>query len=134
MPQYLLTVVEPSTGEMPEPEALQRLAAEGMVYLANSMNPLRLEGQKTVAMEIVQQFDWQVPDWIILPSGNLGNASALHAGFKLMRELGVITKFPRLVVAQAENANPLYRAWSEGKRKRVPADHHRDRRRGRSRR
>ena len=88
-------------------EIVQRLAAEGLVYLANSMNPLRLEGQKTVAMEIVQQFDWQVPDWIILPSGNLGNASALHAGFKLMRELGVITKYPRLVVAQAKNANPL---------------------------
>ncbi len=95
---------------------VQRLAAEGMVYLANSMNPLRLEGQKTVAVEIVQQFDWQVPDWVILPSGNLGNASALYAGFKLMKDLGVITRFPRLAVAQAENANPLYRAWSAGKR------------------
>jgi threonine synthase len=95
---------------------VQRLAAEGMVYLANSMNPLRLEGQKTVGMEIVQQFDWQVPDWIVLPSGNLGNASALYSGFRLMRELGVISRFPRLVVAQAENANPLYRAWNAGKR------------------
>jgi threonine synthase len=80
------------------------------------MNPLRLEGQKTVGVEIVQQFDWQVPDWIILPSGNLGNASALHAGFRMMRELGIISRFPRLVVAQAENANPLYRAWNAGKR------------------
>jgi threonine synthase len=97
-------------------EIVQRLAAEGMVYLANSMNPLRLEGQKTVGVEIVQQFDWQVPDWIILPSGNLGNASALHAGFRMMRELGIISRFPRLVVAQAENANPLYRAWNAGKR------------------
>ncbi len=95
---------------------VQRLAAEGLVYLANSMNPLRLEGQKTVAIEIVQQFDWQVPDWIILPSGNLGNASALYAGFRMMRELGVTSRFPRLVVAQAENANPLYRAWNAGKR------------------
>jgi threonine synthase len=97
-------------------EIVQRLAAEGMVYLANSMNPLRLEGQKTVAIEIVQQFDWQVPDWVILPSGNLGNAAALHAGFKMMKELGVIARFPRLAVAQAENANPLYRAWQAGKR------------------
>ena len=97
-------------------EIVQQLAEEGVVYLANSMNPLRLEGQKTVAMEIVQQFDWQVPDWIILPSGNLGNASALYAGFKMMRDLGVIARFPRLVVAQAENANPMYRAWSAGKR------------------
>jgi threonine synthase len=95
---------------------VQRLAEEGLVYLANSMNPLRLEGQKTVGIEIVQQFDWQVPDWIILPSGNLGNASALYAGFKMMRDLGVIAAYPRLVVAQAENANPLYRAWSQGKR------------------
>ena len=69
---------------------VQQLAAEGLVYLANSMNPLRLEGQKTVAIEIVQQFDWQVPDWIIMPSGNLGNASALYAGFEMMRDLGVM--------------------------------------------
>jgi threonine synthase len=80
------------------------------------MNPLRLEGQKTVGMEIVQQFDWQVPDWIILPSGNLGNASALYAGFKMLKEFGVVARYPRLVVAQAENANPLYRAWNQGKR------------------
>ncbi|HEY3494141.1 MAG TPA: threonine synthase, partial [Polyangiaceae bacterium] len=97
-------------------EIVQQLAAEGVVYLANSMNPLRLEGQKTVAVEIVQQFDWQVPDWVILPSGNLGNASALYAGFKLMKDLGLISRYPRLVVAQAENANPLYRAWSAGQR------------------
>jgi threonine synthase len=84
------------------------------------MNALRIEGQKTVAIEIVQQFDWQVPDWVILPSGNLGNASALHAGFKLMHELGLISRFPRLVMAQAENANPLYRAWIAGKREVEP--------------
>ncbi len=99
---------------------VQRLAEEGLVYLANSMNPLRIEGQKTVAVEMVQQFDWKVPDWIILPSGNLGNASALYAGFKMLRDLGVITRFPRLVVAQAENANPLYRAWSAGLRSVAP--------------
>jgi threonine synthase len=101
-------------------EIVQQLAEEGVVYLANSMNPLRLEGQKTVAMEIVQQFDWQVPDWIVLPSGNLGNASALYAGFKMMRDLGVIARYPRLVVAQAENANPMYRAWSAGRRQVEP--------------
>lgn len=93
---------------------VKRLAAEGLVYLANSMNPLRLEGQKTVGIEIVQQFGWEVPDWVILPSGNLGNAAALYGGFRMMKELGVIERFPRLVVAQAENANPLYRAWSKG--------------------
>jgi threonine synthase len=99
---------------------VQRLAQEGLVYLANSMNPLRLEGQKTVAIEMVQQFDWQVPDWIILPSGNLGNASALYAGLKMMKDLGIIARYPRLVVAQAENANPLYRAWTAGKRQVEP--------------
>jgi threonine synthase len=97
-------------------EIVQRLAAEGLIYLANSMNPLRIEGQKTVGIEIVQQFDWEVPDWVVIPSGNLGNASALYAGFKMMRDLGLISHYPRLAVAQAENANPLYRAWSAGKK------------------
>jgi len=101
-------------------EIVRRLAEEQVVYLANSMNPLRIEGQKTVAIEIVQQFDWEVPDWVILPSGNLGNAAALYAGFKMMIDLGVATRLPRLVVAQAEAANPLYRAWSAGKREIEP--------------
>jgi threonine synthase len=99
---------------------VQRLAAEGVVYLANSMNALRLEGQKTVALEMVQQFDWEVPDWVILPSGNLGNAYALFSGFRMMKELGLIARYPRLCVAQAEHANPLYLAWSQGKREIVP--------------
>jgi threonine synthase len=90
---------------------VQRLAAEGGVYLANSMNSLRLEGQKTVAVEIVQQFDWEVPDWIIIPGGNLGNVSALGAGFDLMEALGIARKRPRIVVAQAQAANPLYLAY-----------------------
>ena len=87
---------------------VQRLAGEGRVYLANSMNSLRLEGQKTVAIEIVQQFDWQVPDVVIIPSGNLGNVSALGAGFDMLEALGITSKRPRIVVAQAEAANPLY--------------------------
>jgi threonine synthase len=99
---------------------VQRLATEGVVYLANSMNALRLEGQKTVSIEIVQQFDWTVPDWIILPSGNLGNAYALFAGFRMLKELGVITRYPRLCAAQAHRANPLYRAWTAGRREVEP--------------
>lgn len=91
------------------------LARRGLVYLANSMNPLRIEGQKTVSFEIVQQFDWESPDWIILPSGNLGNAAALYAGFKMMRELGLVARMPRLCVAQAERANPMYRAFIAGR-------------------
>ncbi len=91
---------------------VQRLVQEEGVYLANSMNSLRIEGQKTISVEIVQQFDWQVPDWIIIPGGNLGNVSALGAGFDLMIELGLINKRPRIVVAQAQAANPLYRAYT----------------------
>ena len=90
---------------------VQRLAEEEGVYLANSMNSLRLEGQKTLAIEIVQQFDWEVPDVVVIPGGNLGNVSALGAGFDMMLELGLIAKRPRIVVAQAEAANPLYRAY-----------------------
>jgi threonine synthase len=96
-------------------EVVKELARRGLVYLANSMNPLRIEGQKTVSLEIVQQFDWESPDWIILPSGNLGNAAALYAGFKMMRELGLVARMPRLCVAQAERANPMYRAFKAGR-------------------
>ncbi len=90
---------------------VQRLATEQRVYLANSMNSLRLEGQKTVAIEIVQQFDWQVPDVVIIPGGNLGNVSALGAGFDMLETVGITRKRPRIVVAQAQAANPLYLAY-----------------------
>ena len=93
-------------------EIVTRLAMDEGIYLANSMNSLRLEGQKTVAIEIVQQFDWEVPDVVIIPGGNLGNVSALGAGFEMMRQLGVIAKKPRIVVAQAAAANPLYLAYT----------------------
>ena len=81
------------------------------IYLANSMNSLRIEGQKTVAVELVQQFDWRVPDWIIIPGGNLGNVSALGKGFLEMQAMGMVATLPRLVVAQAANANPLYLSY-----------------------
>ena len=92
---------------------VQRLAAEERIYLANSMNSLRLEGQKTVAIEIAQQFDWEVPDVLIIPGGNLGNVSALGAGLDMMEALGLTQKRPRIVVAQAAKANPLYRAYKD---------------------
>jgi len=90
---------------------VQEITKDETIYLANSMNSLRIEGQKTVGIEIVQQFDWQVPDVIIIPGGNLGNVSALGSGLLMMRDLGLITKLPRIVVAQAQNANPLYRSY-----------------------
>ncbi len=94
-------------------EVVQELSRAPGIYLANSMNSLRIEGQKTMAVELVQQLEWTVPDWIVIPGGNLGNASAVGRGFVMMRELGLISRLPRLVVAQAENANPLYRAVAE---------------------
>jgi threonine synthase len=93
---------------------VQQLTQDPTIYLANSMNSLRMEGQKTVGIEIVQQFDWQVPDWILIPSGNLGNVSALGKGFLLMHELGLIDQLPRIVCAQTERANPLFLSYQTG--------------------
>ncbi len=90
---------------------VQQISQENDIYLANSMNSLRIEGQKTVSFELVQQFDWEVPDVVIVPGGNLGNVSALGKGFKMWYELGIINKLPRLVCAQAEKANPLARSF-----------------------
>jgi threonine synthase len=90
---------------------VQEITKDETLYLANSMNSLRIEGQKTVGVEIVQQFDWQVPDVVIIPGGNLGNVSALGSGLLMMRDLGMTDKLPRIVVAQAERANPLYRSY-----------------------
>ncbi len=90
---------------------VKEITNDETIYLANSMNSLRIEGQKTVGIEIVQQFDWEIPDVIVIPGGNLGNVSALGNGLLMMRDLGLIVKLPRIVVAQAERANPLYRSY-----------------------
>jgi threonine synthase len=92
-------------------EIVQEVTEDQSIYLANSMNSLRIEGQKTVAIEIVRQFNWAVPDWIIIPVGNLGNISALYKGLKLIKALGLIDKLPRLVAAQAGKANPFYQSY-----------------------
>ncbi len=75
---------------------------------------LRLEGQKTAAIEICPQFDWEVPKWVIVPGGNLGNIYAFYKGFYMCKELGSTHKMPRLVCAQAVNVNPLYEAYKDG--------------------
>jgi len=93
---------------------VKEVTQDNSLYLANSMNSIRIEGQKTVAIEIVRQFDWEVPDWIIIPVGNLGNISALYKGLKLMLDLGMINKLPRLVGAQAGKANPFYQSYLNG--------------------
>lgn len=93
---------------------IRDVTAELPIYLANSLNSLRLEGQKTAAIEILQQFEWQVPDWVIVPGGNLGNIYAFYKGFSMCKELGLVDRIPRLVCAQAANANPLYLAFQNG--------------------
>ncbi|PTL76873.1 threonine synthase [Vitiosangium sp. GDMCC 1.1324] len=93
---------------------VQQVTQDAGLYLANSMNSLRIEGQKVVAIELCQDLGWEPPDWVVIPGGNLGNASALGKGFELMLALGVISKRPRIAVAQAQRANPLMRAFRGG--------------------
>jgi threonine synthase len=90
------------------------------IYLLNSVNPYRLEGQKTPAMEIVEELEWNVPDHVIVPGGNLANCSALGKGFQEMKHLGLTTAIPRISVIQAEGANPLYRMIASGGKEFLP--------------
>jgi len=86
---------------------LTQIVQEAPIYLLNSVNPYRLEGQKTPAFEIAEALDWNVPDHLIVPGGNLGNSSALGKGFRELKELGLVARIPRITVVQAEGANPL---------------------------
>lgn len=95
-------------------QIVREITGRNNIYLANSMNSLRVEGQKTLSFELCQQFDWEVPDLIVIPGGNLGNVTALGKGFLMMREVGLIDRLPRILCAQAENANPLYRSYLAG--------------------
>src|SRR5260221_2971857 len=86
---------------------IRELAEDESIYLVNSINPFRIEGQKTVAAELLQQCAWQVPDHVVVPGGNLGNTAAFGKGFKELFELGVVDRVPRLHVIQAEGAAPF---------------------------
>jgi len=92
---------------------LQELVLRAPVYQLNSINPFRLEGQKTLAIELLEQMDWQPPDHIIVPGGNLGNSSAIGKALLELRDLGLIARLPRLSVIQAEGANALVRTLRE---------------------
>jgi len=87
---------------------VRELAGRLGMYLLNSINPFRVEGQKTIAIELMDQRDWRVPDWVVLPGGNLGNTAALGKGFREMRAAGFIDRLPRLAVIQAEGAAPFW--------------------------
>ncbi len=97
-------------------EVVQRMP----VYLLNSVNPYRLEGQKTAAIELAEQLDWEMPDHVIVPGGNLGNSSALGKALLEMKELGLISRLPKLSIIQAEGANPLVRMLRSGARQLAP--------------
>ena len=96
--------------------AVRALAEDEGVYLVNSINPFRIEGQKTVAAELLQQLGWRVPDHVVVPGGNLGHSSALGKGFKELRDLGVVDRLPRLSVVQAAGAAPFARMFARGAR------------------
>ena len=83
------------------------------IYVVNSVNPFRLEGQKSIVIEAIQQLRWNVPDWIVLPGGNLGNTSAFGKALHELYALGLIDRMPSLAVIQAEGANPLYRSYKD---------------------
>ena len=91
----------------------QELADVEWIYIANSVNPFRIEGQKTVAYELMMQRDWQVPDHVVVPGGNMGNSSALGKGFAEMKRMGLIDHVPKLSIVQAEGAAPLAQLFSK---------------------
>ncbi len=101
-------------------EASQRLG----IYLLNSINPFRIEGQKTIVWEMLQDLEWNPPDWIVVPAGNLGNTSAFGKALVEARAAGWITKMPRIAAIQASGANPFYRSFRDhfAQRHRVAAE------------
>jgi len=94
---------------------VREIANETPIYLLNSVNPFRLEGQKTIAFELLQQRGWQAPDRIVVPGGNLGNSSAIAKGLHELLERGVTERMPKITIIQAEGANPLYRHWVQNR-------------------
>ena len=95
--------------------ALVRVLAERLgIYLLNSMNPFRIEGQKSIMFEMLDQLDWRVPDWVVLPGGNLGNTSAFGKALREAKDAGLIDRLPKLAVIQAEGAAPFYELWQRG--------------------
>ncbi len=93
---------------------VEQVCSELGIYLLNSLNPFRIEGQKAIGFEILQQLDWQAPDWLVLPAGNLGNTSAIGKAFRQAYELSLINHMPRFAAIQAEGANPFYRSFKSG--------------------
>lgn len=92
---------------------VQTICEEMNIYLLNSINPFRIEGQKSIGFEIIQQLDWNVPDWIVIPAGNLGNTTAIGKAMRELHQVGLIDKIPRIASIQPEGSNPFYRSFQE---------------------
>jgi threonine synthase len=103
-------------------DALLR-SADSELYFLNSINPFRIEGQKTAMFEMLEQFGWEVPDYLVVPGGNLGNSSAFGKAFEELKTYGFVEKVPRMIIVQAEGANPFARLWNSGS-KRLQATEH----------
>jgi threonine synthase len=102
---------------------LVREASEALgIALLNSINPWRLEGQKTIVLEMLQQRGWEPPDWIVVPAGNLGNTSAFGKALREAKGLGLIRRMPRVAAVQAAGANPFYRSFRSGFRRRFAVE------------
>jgi threonine synthase len=93
---------------------VEQVCSESGIYLLNSLNPFRIEGQKAIGFEILQQLGWEAPDWLVLPAGNLGNTSAIGKAFRQAYQLSLIGHMPRFAAIQAEGANPFYRSFKQG--------------------
>ena len=85
------------------------------IYLMNSLNPFRLEGQKAIMFRVLEGLNWEIPDWIIVPGGNLGNSSSFGKAFMELKELGLVDRVPRIAIINATGANTLYEVWNEKK-------------------
>ncbi|HUU14983.1 MAG TPA: threonine synthase [Terriglobia bacterium] len=101
---------------------LRQIAPELGLYLVNSVNPFRIEGQKTIVAELMEQRAWRPPDYIVVPGGNLGNASAIGKGLRELKDLGFIEKVPHVVVIQAAGSNPFYRTLAACSAELIPVD------------
>src|SRR5207249_8067971 len=92
-------------------QRVQQVARRLGIYLVNSINPFRLEGQKTIMYRVLEALRWEVPDWVVAPGGNLGNVSAFGKAFSELAELGLLTRLPRLAVINAAGANTFYQLY-----------------------
>jgi threonine synthase len=103
---------------------VEQVCSELGIYLLNSLNPYRVEGQKSIGFEILQQLNWQAPDWVVLPAGNLGNTSAVGKAFRQAYQLSLIDHMPRFASIQATGANPFYRSFRQGFSRREQVEAH----------